>query len=76
MAGFKAVTLYKGDCEYLCETEERLERFLAAGWKKTKPKGKKSPSEGKDPADGAEGTAKAPAGQEGAKEGSGEVSKE
>lgn len=76
MAEFKAVTLYKGDCEYLCETEERLERFLAAGWKKTKPKGKKSPSEAKEPAEAAEGTPEAASGQEEAKEGSGEVSKE
>lgn len=42
MAEFKAVTLYKEGNEYLCETEERLERFLAAGWTKTKPKGKKA----------------------------------
>lgn len=45
MAEFKAVKLYKGGNEYLCETEERLERFQAAGWKKTKPKADKAPQD-------------------------------
>lgn len=42
MADFKPVTLYKGDCTYLCETEERLERFTADGWSKNKPRAKKA----------------------------------
>lgn len=43
MANFKPVTLYKDGSSYLCETEERLERFMAAGWKKTKPNNRTAP---------------------------------
>lgn len=43
MANFKPITLYKGGNCYLCETAERLERFTAAGWKKTKPNNRTTP---------------------------------
>lgn len=45
MANFKPVTLYKDGSSYLCETAERLERFMAAGWKKTKPSNHTAPDD-------------------------------